>query len=44
LREFLAWLHGQGEPMYAETIENVVDVDQQSDVVLAETLAGGSRE
>jgi len=44
LREFLAWLLGQGEPLYAETIENVVDVDQQSDVVLAETLAGGARE
>ena len=41
LREFLAWLHAQGEAMYAETIENVVDVDQQSDVVLAEALAGG---
>ena len=44
LREFLAWLLGQGEPLYAETIENVVDVDQQSDVVLAEALAGGARE
>lgn len=42
LREFLAWLHDQGEPMYAETIENVVDIDQQSDVVLAEALAGGA--
>ena len=39
LREFLAWLCAQGEPLYAETIEQVVDVDQQSDVVLAETLA-----
>jgi len=44
LRQFLAWLHAQGEPMYAETIENVVDVDQQSDVVLAEALAGRARE
>jgi hypothetical protein len=44
LREFLAWLLRQGEPMYAETIEHVVDVDQQSDVVLAEALAGGPRE
>jgi NDP-sugar pyrophosphorylase family protein len=44
LREFLAWLHGQGEPLYAETIENVVDVDRQSDVMLAEALAGGPRE
>jgi len=44
LRQFLAWVHAQGEPMYAETIENVVDVDQQSDVVLAEALAGRARE
>ena len=44
LRHFLAWLLTQGEPLYAETIENVVDVDQQSDVVLAEELAGGARE
>jgi len=44
LRQFLAWLHAQGEPMYAETIENVVDVDQQSDVMLAEALAGRTRE
>ena len=44
LRHFLAWLLAQGEPLYAETIENVVDVDQQSDVVLAEELAGGPRE
>jgi len=44
LREFLAWLHRQGEPFYAETIENVVDVDHGSDVALAEALAGsGSR-
>ena len=40
LREFLAWLSAQGEPFYAETIEKVVDVDQQSDVMLAEALAG----
>jgi NDP-sugar pyrophosphorylase family protein len=44
LREFLAWLSAHGEPFYAETIEKVVDVDQQSDVVLAEALAGGSRD
>jgi hypothetical protein len=41
LREFLAWLLEQGEPLYAETIETVVDVDQKSDVILAEALAGG---
>jgi len=40
LREFLAWLQRQGEPFYAETIENVVDVDHGSDVALAEALAG----
>jgi NDP-sugar pyrophosphorylase family protein len=40
LREFLQWLLRQGEPLYAETIENVVDVDRPSDVALAETLAG----
>jgi len=40
LREFLAWLHRQGEPFYAETIEDVVDVDHGSDVALAEALAG----
>jgi len=45
LRHFLAWLLRQGEPLYAETIENVIDVDRGSDVALAEALAGpGSRE
>jgi len=44
LREFLAWLSAQGEPFYAETIEQVVDVDQQSDVMLAEALAGRPHE
>ena len=39
LREYLAWLVEQGEPMYAETIERVVDVDRSSDVALAESLA-----
>src|SRR5947208_2945317 len=41
LREFLRWLLEHGEPLYAETIETVVDVDQKSDVALAEALAGG---
>ena len=39
LRDFLAWLCERGEPMYAETIETVVDVDRASDVALAEALA-----
>jgi NDP-sugar pyrophosphorylase family protein len=39
LREYLAWLVEQGESMYAETIERVVDVDRSSDVALAESLA-----
>ena len=43
LRDFLAWLLEQGEPFYAETIADVVDVDTKSDVVLAEALAGASR-
>jgi len=38
LREFLAWLVRQGEPLYAEAIQTVVDVDRASDVVLAEAL------
>jgi NDP-sugar pyrophosphorylase family protein len=44
LREFLAWLVGQGHPVYAETIETVVDVDRASDVALAEALARAGRE
>jgi NDP-sugar pyrophosphorylase family protein len=43
LREYLAWLVDQGEPVYAETIETVVDVDRSSDVVLAESLAHVAR-
>jgi hypothetical protein len=45
LRDFLAWLVEQGEPVYAETIETVVDVDRAADVALAEALAsrGGSK-
>jgi NDP-sugar pyrophosphorylase family protein len=39
LREFLTWLLAHGEPVYAETIETVVDVDRASDVALAEALA-----
>ena len=45
LRDFLAWLVEQAEPVYAETIETVVDVDRAADVALAEALAslGGSK-
>jgi len=39
LREHLGWLHECGEPMYAEVIETVVDVDRAQDVALAESLA-----
>jgi NDP-sugar pyrophosphorylase family protein len=39
LREFLAWLVAQHHPIYAETIESVVDVDRVSDIALAEALA-----
>jgi NDP-sugar pyrophosphorylase family protein len=39
LREYLAWLVDQGEPVYAESIETIVDVDRTSDVALAESLA-----
>jgi NDP-sugar pyrophosphorylase family protein len=41
LREFLAWLLRAGEPVYAEVIETVVDVDRAEDVALAEALALG---
>ena len=44
LRDFLAWLHDQGEPMYAESIEAVVDVDRASDVALAEALQAGNND
>ena len=39
LRDFLAWLVRQGEPLYAEVMQTVVDVDRASDVALAEALA-----
>ena len=39
LREFLAWLVAQGEPLYGEVIPRVVDVDRAEDVALAEALA-----
>jgi NDP-sugar pyrophosphorylase family protein len=43
LREFLGWLHRAGEPIYAETIEHVVDVDHGSDVARAEALGASGR-
>lgn len=39
LREFLAWLLTQGEPMYGEVITTVVDVDRAEDVALATAVA-----
>jgi NDP-sugar pyrophosphorylase family protein len=39
LRELLAWLVRQGEPVYGEIVPTVVDVDRASDVALAESLA-----
>ena len=43
LREFLAWLCQAGEPLYAEVIETVVDVDRADDVAIAEALALAGR-
>ena len=39
LREFLASLVAEGEPLYGEIIPRVVDVDRAEDVALAEALA-----
>ena len=38
LRDFLGWLVRSGEPVYAEIVPTVVDVDRASDVALAESL------
>ncbi|MBI4245969.1 MAG: hypothetical protein HY614_02150 [Candidatus Rokubacteria bacterium] len=43
LREFLAWLGDQGEPLYGEVIPTVVDVDRAEDVAVAEALANAVR-
>jgi NDP-sugar pyrophosphorylase family protein len=43
LREFLGWLHRQGEPLHGEVIRTVVDVDRADDVAFAEALALASR-
>jgi len=37
LRDYLAWL-AERQPLYAEVIDTVVDVDRPDDVALAETL------
>lgn len=42
LRDFLAWLVEDGEPVRAVSIEKVVDVDRGIDVELAERLASAS--
>jgi len=39
LRDYLGWLHRSGEPIYAEVVDTVVDVDRAEDVALAEALA-----
>lgn len=38
LRDFLGWLVAQGEPVYAEVIDTVVDVDRPEDIAMAELL------
>ena len=43
LRDYLRWLRDQGEPMYGEIIETVVDVDRGEDVAAAEALARAGR-
>ncbi|HEY3064671.1 MAG TPA: NTP transferase domain-containing protein [Methylomirabilota bacterium] len=39
LRDFLAWLVAEGEPLYGEVIPRVIDVDRAEDVALAEALS-----
>jgi len=43
LRDYLAWLHRSGEPLYGEIVQRVVDVDRAEDVALAEALALSGR-
>jgi NDP-sugar pyrophosphorylase family protein len=40
LRDYLAWLLEQGEPLYGELIGTVVDVDRPADIAVAEGLVG----
>jgi NDP-sugar pyrophosphorylase family protein len=42
LREYLGWLV-ERQPLYAEVIDTVVDVDRPGDVALAEKIMGGER-
>lgn len=42
LRDFLRWIAERGEPLFAERIPRVVDVDRASDVALAEAEAGAA--
>ena len=42
LRELLTWLHREGQPMYAQVIPMVVDVDRAEDVALAEAVDRGA--
>ncbi len=39
LRDYLIWLHEQGQIIFGEIIDRVVDVDRAEDIVLAEALA-----
>ena len=43
LRDYLTWLWRSGEPVYAEMIPDVVDVDRPDDVALAEAMAARAR-
>lgn len=44
LRDYLGWLVAHGEPVYAETMPAVVDVDRAEDVALAESMLGAARQ
>lgn len=43
LREYLAWLVAQGEPVFAEFMPDVVDVDRPEDIALAESMLADAR-
>ena len=42
LRDYLGWL-AEHQPLYAEVVDTVVDVDRPDDVALAEKIMGGDR-
>ena len=42
LRDFLAWIAKQDEPVEAVSIRKVVDVDRAEDLAEAEALAGSA--